>query len=283
MKKIILSIIISIIAINAVAQKAVATHDELEKFYKTTTCIVFDSDIFNTYNNAIEDAVKECWTVTPYKFITMKEFKQMMNKPGYSFLVRTKVTPEKNPGNVAYTFLSLVLGEPNKTFSQLPEICSFPLSYYNVDYDKYDYKLGALLRFVQNHIQLTYDNPDLNEKNILSYYNKNIQSIGDKIIYLNEENLAPEVNSLSKIKKYYSGKVEIVDADEIHQLIVDKDEDALILHIVMPASKYQKDKCYKMLIGAADGKLYYYDAHKITPKKPGKLLKQDFIKLNKKD
>jgi hypothetical protein len=274
-------LILSFVFVNA--QKAVATHEQLEEFYKTTTCIVFDSDIFNSYNNAIEEAVKQCWTITPYKFITMKEFNQMMNKSGYSFLVRTKVTPEKNPGNVAYTFLSLVMGEANKTFSQLPEICSFPLSYYNVDYEKYDYKLGALLRFVQNHIELTYNNPDLNEKNILSYYNKNIKDIGNKTIYLNEENLADEINTVSKIKKYYSGNVEIVDADEIKQHINDKDENAIILHIVMPASKYQKDKCYKMLIGAADGQLYYYDAHKINTKKPGKFLKSDFVKINKKE
>ncbi len=265
------------------AQRAVASHEHLEKFMKTTTCIVYDSDIFNTYNSAVEDAVKHSWTITPYKFISMDQFKTMMHNPKYSFLVRTKVFSEKKKNNVAYTFLTLVLGQRDKNFDELPEICSFPLSYYNVDYDKYDYKMATLLIFVQNHIKITLENPKLNQKNILNYYNKNISKIGNKTIYFNTENLSKNVNTIQKIAKYYSGKVKLVDADKIKQVIDNKDKNAIILHIVSPANtKYQNGKTFIMLLGASDGLLYYYNAHKITRSKPGKFLKSDFIKLNRK-
>lgn len=262
------------------SQKAVATHDQLEQFYKTTTCIVLDDDIFNTYNSAIQSAVEVSWTITEFEYINMKEFKQRISKPEYSFLVRTKVFPENDPSKVAYTFLSLVLGEDDKVFEELPEICSFPLSYYDVDYEKYDYKMGALLLFIQNHVNLTYDNQDLNDKNILQYYNKNISDIGSKTLYFNKENLETTVNSESKISKFYSGKVKVTDADEIEQTIDEKNENAIILHIVSPPDNASSiGKCYKMLVGAADGKLYYFDSHSIKKSKPGKFLKSDFSKL----
>jgi len=282
MKKITLLIVSLLLFVNINAQRAVAEHSELEKFMKTTTCIVYDTDIFNTYNSAIKKAVEQSWTITPYKFITMNEFKTMKHNPAYSFLVRTKVYSEKKANNVAYTFLSLVIGEKDKNFDELIEVCSFPLSYYNVDYDKYDYKMGTLLIFVQNHINITFDKPDLNEKNILQYYNKNIENIGDKTIYLNPDNLDNDINTLQKISSCYSGKVKFADEDKIQELINNKDPHAIILHIVTPPQNSPKEQTYKMLVGVKDGRLYYYDAHKISSKKPGKFLKKDFIKLNRK-
>lgn len=280
MKKYVFLLILLFVSFYAKSQKAVAPHDEIEKFLNTTTCIVYDSDVFNTYNSAIELAVEQSWTITPYKFITMDEFSSLRMNPDYSFLIRTKVYPDNANINSEYTFLTLVLGAKDKNFEELTEICSFPLSYYNVDYDKYDYKMGALLLFVQNHIQITYNDPSLNTNNIIAYYNKNITDIGNKTLYFNADNLNTDVNTLSKISSFYSGSVKITDADEIQQLIDNKDENAIILHIVTPPDGSSYDgKCYKMLVGAADGKLYYFDSHKITNKKPGRFLKQDFKKL----
>ncbi len=282
MKKIItLTLFISVFT-GLFSQKAVATHEQLETFYKTTTCIVLDDDIFNTYNSAIKTAVEQSWTITPYKFITMEEFKALRQKSEYSFLVRTKVFPENDPDKVVYTFLSLVVGEKDKNFEELPEICSFPLSYYNVDYEKYDYKLGALLLFIENHINLTYNDQTLDETNILQYYNNNIQEIGTKTLYIEAENLASDVNTKTKISKYFSGNIKVSNSDEIMELVDNKDENAVILHIVSPPENASSTgKCYKMLISVADGKLYYFDYHNITKSKPGKFLKTDFSNLDK--
>lgn len=280
MKKFILIITVQLLFLNIFSQKAVAPHDKIEKFYNTTTCVVYDSDIFNTYNSAIEKAVKQSWTITPYKFISMEDFNKMKSNPDYSFLVRTKVYPVKNNTNAEYTFLTLVMGQADTRFEDLTEICSFPLSYYNVDYDKYDYKIGALLLFVQNHIDITYNNPDLDEKNIIRYYNKNISKINQKTLYLNTENLENKVDTEQEISKYYSGIVKLTNAQTIQQAINQKREDVVILHLVSPSQGTSYEgKCYKMLVGAADGKLYYFDNHNINWRKPGKFLKNDFKKL----
>lgn len=273
-------ILVILISINSFSQKAVATHEQIESFYKTTTCIVLDDNLFNTYNSAIKKAVEQSWTVTPYEFISMDEFKKRMDEEEYSFLIRTKVFPENDPEKVAYSFLTLVNGEYDKNFVELAEICSFPLSYYDVDYEIYDYKLGALLLFIQNHIELTYNNQDLNDNNILQYYNKNISEIGTKEIYFNKDNLETSINSTSKISKYYSGKIKVTDADEIEEAIENDNDNVVIMHIVTPPENSSSiGRCYKMLLGAADGKLYYYDSHKIKKSKPGKFLKKDLTNL----
>ncbi len=283
MKKLNTLLLIVLFSVQAFSQKAVGNHKELAAFYKTTTCLVLDDNIFSTYNSAIKEAAKQSWTITPYELINTTEFQKRMNNPKYSFLVRTKVVPEKNAEGVAYTFLTLVNGKKNTSFQKLPEICSFPVSYYNVDYDFYDYKLGALLLFVQNHIDITYNDPKLTEKNILQYYNKNINEIGNKTIYFTKNNLESTVNSEQKIAGTYSGKVKIVDEDEILEAINNKDDNVIIMHIVVPTENVKKkDRCYKMLVGASDGKLYYFDYHKVKKGKPGKFLKKDFSKLNKK-
>ena len=280
MKKIILLFVVVFFGLYSFGQKAVATHQQIEGFYNSTTCIVLDDDIFNTYNSAIRAAVEQSWTITPVKYITMDEFKNYRQNPDYSFLIRAKVFTEKNTNNIAYTFLSLVIGERDKKFSELPEICSFPLSYYNVDYEKYDYKMGALLLFIQNHIDITLNDESLTDKNILQYYNRNTSEINNKTLYVTQENLQNTVNSTNKIAKYYSGKIKIVEPDEIQDAIDEKNEDVIILHIVAPpANSGSVGRCYKMLIGAASGKLYYYDSHSISKAKPGKFLKTDFKKL----
>ena len=40
-------------------------------------------------------------------------------------------------------------------------------------------------------------------------------------------------------------------------------------------------RVYKILIGAADGKFYYFDYHKVTDRKPDAFLESDFKKLAK--
>lgn len=278
-KNALLLILIIAFSTTILAQKAVAPHKKIEQFYKTTTCVVFDSDVFNTYNNAIKKAIEQSWTITPYKFISMNEFRKLRSNKNYSFLIRTKVTPDNDKRKDEYTFLSLVLGERDKIFSELTEICSFPLSYYNVDYDRYDYKMGALLQFMQNHIKITFDNPKLTEKNIIGFYNKNTSKINNKEILINKENLASNIQTTTQIKANYNGKIKLTTPKEIQKAINEK-QDAIILHIVFPHEDNPKaGRCYKMLIGAADGKLYYFDSHRITNKKEGKFLESDLKKL----
>jgi hypothetical protein len=59
------------------------------------------------------------------------------------------------------------------------------------------------------------------------------------------------------------------------------DENAVFLHKVGPDGKKMEARVFKILIGAADAKFYYYDYHKASDKNPDAFLASDFKKLSK--
>ncbi len=277
---IILSALLTFFVLNVRAQDAVASTDEINKFHKTKTYVVFDSNIFGSYNKAIKKAIEQNWTLTEVEFIDGTQYSKMRRSYRNSFLVRTKVKFTKDKSKTAYTFLSLLLGDSRSGMEFMPDLCSFPLSYYNVDYDKYLYKLGAIIMFMQNHVIVTQKNPKLSSKNILKYYSKNAEELGSKTLYVLKDELAKDVNTVSKIKAYYSGKIKIVEPEEIKKAIADKDPNVVFLHKVGPDSESQKMRIYKVIMGAADGKLYYFNYHKYKKGKlPDAFLASDFKKL----
>jgi hypothetical protein len=58
-----------------------------------------------------------------------------------------------------------------------------------------------------------------------------------------------------------------------------EDENAVVLHKVGPEGKKLKARVYKILIGLAEAKFYYFDYHKINAKNPDAFLESDFKKL----
>jgi hypothetical protein len=283
MKKIFISFLICAFYFPVFGQDAVATPEQVDQFLKSKTYVVKDENIFGSYNKAIEKAMKDYWTITPYEIIDLVKYKQLKGSYRNSFIIRTKVNFPDDKSQTSYTFLSCILGSSKSSSMEgMPDLISFPLSYYNVDYDKYHYKLGAIIKFMQNHIQLIKENPKVNGKNVLAYYNKNISDLKGKTLYVIKDELDADVNTLDKIAKVYSGKVVLADAETIEKVIHDKDANAVFLHKVGPSKDDAKLRIYKLIMGAADGKLYYFDYHKYKAgKQEDAFLMSDFKKLGK--
>jgi hypothetical protein len=284
MKKLILFSILSVLYCRAIGQDAIATPDEVKQFLGSKTYVVYDENIFGSYNKAIKKAVEQYWTLTPYEFIDVAKYNTLKKSSKNSFIIRTKVNFEKDKSKTSYTFLSILLGSGRAaSMAGMPDLISFPLSYYNVDYDKYHYKMSAILNFMQNHIILIRDNPSINSKNALAYYNKNTQDMKGKTLYVIKDELDADVNTLDKISKVYNGKVVIVeDGDAIEKVIQAKDPDAVFLHKVGPSKENEKLRIYKLVLGAADGKLYYFDYHSFKAgKAEDAFLESDFKRLGK--
>ena len=281
MKKICLFFIsVLFFGINITAQDVIATKADIDKFYKSKTYIVLDENIFQNYNDHIKEAIKGHWTATDYEFIKLKDFIKLRISPKNSFLIRTKVSFEKDKSDTDYTFLSLLRGS-NKasSISRMPDLISFPLSYHDVDYDKYTYKLGAIVHFIQNHVDLIKANPKINSKNVLKYYNKNTSDLKNKTLYVLKEELDKDCNTAAKIKKFYDGKVKIATQEEIKKIINNNDKDAVFLHKVGPSENNQKMRIYKLIM-SPDGHLYYFAFHKYKKGKYGDaFLSKDFKKL----
>jgi hypothetical protein len=285
MKKLWFISILILIGFTVAAQDKYASKEDIEKFFKTKTFFVLDENMFNDYNDAMKEAAKSTWTITPFDFMSTEEFTKQRKNPNYSFIVRTKVTfgdAKDKKDDIPYTFISLLNGKNSGGIAEMPDLAEFPVSYYDVDLDKYDYKLGAILLFLQNHMQWMKDNPEVKEKNIIGHYRNQKLPTKNKTLYLIKEELPVNLNTEEQIAKVYSGKVKIVEPEEITKAIEEKNQDVIFLHKVGPGGEYKAARCFKLILGAADAKIYYFDFHNIKePKKPNAFLKSDFEAIEK--
>jgi hypothetical protein len=283
MKKIFLIINILLISSVLFAQEYVPTKQELNRFFNTKTKVVLDPNPISTYNFKMKEAAKNNWEITDYEFMKYGKFKEMRKKPQYSFLVENIVVFDKDKTKARYRFLSLLLGEKTLLLEDMPTIVAVPLSYEEVDQEYWAYKLPVILRFIQKHVHLMKEKPEIISDNIFDYYNKNIKDIRDKTLYLIKDELAPEVNTRKKIEEYYPYSFKIVTREEVEQAIKEQDEDVVFLHKVGPQGSRLRARCYKILMGAKDANFYYFDYHNVVKgKRPDGFLKRDFKKLKRK-
>jgi len=255
------------------------SEEDYKAFLKTKTLVVMDTNPMSDFNFKIKEVMKDVWNVTDYDFISQKEFEDKKSDPSYSFLLSTTVTFSMDKTKARYTFLSLLMGKSETEVRDLPDLCSIPLSYLRVEDDSYAYKMEAFIRFIQDHVNLMIAQPDLIKANVFKYYNKNIKSLKDKTLYLVKDDLASNVNSLSKINNLYPYDVKLVTQEEVEQALKRKDPNVVILHKVGPEGTKYKARCYKILVGAADSRFYYFDYHMISKKKPDGLLDRDLKQM----
>lgn len=270
---------LSMSALNA--QDYIPTKADLDRFPTTKTMVVLEDNILSEYNLIMKEVMPQEWKMTPYDFISWKDFEKKRMDPKLSFIIMTQVKFDKDKMNTKYNFISLVLGGTNFSLNQMPDLCSLPLSYYGIGDMEYSYKLGIFLRFMQNHVKMLIAQPNLAGENILMHYNKNIADLKGKTLYLVADDMAKEVGTLAKIKSVFAGNVKLVTPEEVQKAIAEK-KDVVLLHKVGPAGSREKARCYKMLIGAADAQVYYFNFHMINDKTPDGFLASDFKKLDKK-
>jgi hypothetical protein len=257
------------------------TPEDLDHFHKTKTYVVLSANPIAEYNFEIQDAVKKYWTITDYEFIKFEEFAEKSADKNASFLYVAAVNFEKDKSNTRYMFLCVSLGGDYVSLDDLKDVANLPLSYHGVDEDRYAYKLGLMVRFLQDHISLITENPGMVSQNVYKHYNENMADVRQKTLYLLEEELDKPVSSEARIRQVYPFEVKIVEPDEIKELIMAGDKDAVFLHKVGPEGKKMNARVYKILIGAAEGKFYYFDYHKVSTKNPDAFLESDFKKLAK--
>lgn len=261
-------------------QPQIPSEKDLNNFYNSTTYVLLNNNMFGMYNSSIRSAADTYWTITPHKYINKDDYKRKKKFPLASFILQT-TTHFKDQENLGvFTSLSVLGGHKSGNIDLMPDMATLPLAYDDVDYDEYDYKMGLALRFIQNHIEWLKANPNVEEQMLFQHFRKAQIKTSDKILYMRKSEVEEELRSLSQIRNYYSGKVVFASPEEIKEIIDSKDEDALILHIVAPASNQRKSLCIKMIISAKDAKLHYFDFHQIKKRKPGKFLSSDFKTIN---
>jgi hypothetical protein len=281
-KNILISLLVANMAISLFSQEYVPSREDIDAFFLTKTLVVLPNNPLLEYNYVIKEVMEQEWEITDYDFISFSEFEEKRFDPKYSFLYMTQVSFENDKTDARYRFIHLSLGGDYFRMNQMPDLASVPVAYYNVDEEYYAYKLGILVRFIQNHVRLIRDHPEIISANVFKHYNDNIKDIKGKTLYLLENELAKEINSAARIKKIYPYNFKIVTKEEIEQAIKDRRDDIVFLHKVGPEGTKLNARCYKVIIGAGDANFYYFDYHKIDNNNPDGLLESDLKKLAKK-
>ncbi len=264
MKKLLVVLVIGLFGINLFAQKEyVPTKEELLRFKNTKTLVVLEDNPLSDFNLTAKEILPAEWKLTKFDFITWKDFEKLRTDPAYSFILMNQVKFQNDKTNAKYNFLSLLLGGTSPSLGDMADLCSVPLSYTGVDEDHYSYKLGIMLRFMQNHVQMLLDNPDLLSVNIFKHYNDNIAELKGKTVYFIPDELSKDINTVAKIKKVYAGEVKLVTREQMREAIDNRTPNVVFLHKVGPEGTRIKSRCYNILMGVDDAKFYYFDYHMV--------------------
>ena len=279
MKKIFFPLLVFCLSVILNGQTLFPSADEIKQFMASKTCVVLENDPFSAYNSYIKEAVKSYWNITPYEFIEVKEFNVRRLNPAYSFIVLTETNFDKDKSGSVFNFINLLQGKKVDKLNELPEICAIPLAFLGVDGMEYGYKVGLILSFMQKHAKMISEDPSLTGRQYLKYYNKYVPEVSKKTILVKKEDLSPDISTIESIKAIYPYDIKIVSEDDIADAITRKAPNTLILHKVGPVGEWKTGYCFKMLIGADDANMYYYNHHLIDKKSPNGLLESDLKRL----
>jgi len=282
MRRIALLVLITISLTRVYAQREyLPTEEDLEVFHTTKTYIVLQDNPISEYNFEITDAMKKYWDITEYEFLDYKDFYKKSMDPNASFLYTATVSFEKDKSNTRYTFLCLSLGGDHSSLDDLRDVVNIPLCYYGVDEDSYTYKLGTLVNFMQKHVRMITEHPEMISQNVFKEYNDNMSEISDKTLYVIEDEMENVIGSEARFRSVYPHTFRFVTREEVKEAIMNKDKDVVFLHKVGPEGKKLRARVYKILIGAGDSNFYYFDYHKVNDKKPDAFLESDLKKLSR--
>jgi len=263
---------------NTFSQVSIATPEQVEKFYKTTTCIVKDSKPFSFLNAYLKDAVENSWKVTKYKIIEENDFESLRQRTDLSFIILSEAEYTEHKQLVKLDVLNIVLGNKGKGLDDMPDLGSVPLAYTDNDEISYLYKIPAIVKLIQYQINVIKQNKISSPQELMDYHNKWNKEIKSKELWLLEGEISPEINTLEKIRKIYPYNVKIKSKDELEEAIK-AGKDILFLHLVAPFEEGQTGKCWKFIISALDGKVYYVDNHDVKDPKENGLIQKDFKKF----
>lgn len=261
------------------AQTEVPSKDQIQQFKRSKTLVVLDDSPFMGYNFKIKEAIKNTWKSTKFEFISTAEYDEKRMNEDYSFITLDEVWFTKDKTKAQYNFLCLSLGGKYKNQKDMPQLCTVPVSYLEVDEDNYIFKLSALLQIIQDHIDFVENTPGISDINVKKKINDRAYIIKTKELYVVKDELARDINTESKFKKIYPYKFKFVSREELEKAIDEKKANIVFLHKVGPEGTERKARCWKTIIGTEHSKLFFFSYHMIDAKKPDGLLAKDLKKI----
>ena len=252
---------LGILSLGVLANPPLASKQQIGMFINSKTCVVLESGSIS-YNVYIKDAVQKYWKSTTFEFIDEQEFAKRRYDSKYSFLVLMKGVYDKDPGGVSYNYLSLVMGDITNDMTNMPELCSIPLSYADDNNMDYGYAIPSIVKFMQKHAKNLETKRFFISVNGLKYYN-GTAGFKDKVLLLNKDMMAADADSPEKIKAVYPYYVKLLTTLEIQAELASNPVNTLFNFHVGPTQNTGAGKCFEMIFDV-EGNLYYYNYRKIT-------------------
>jgi len=273
MKRIIITIILAFILIEAISQVRPARRRHYRAFEESTTLIVIDANPFTDFNDRLKEELDRFWTITPYEFITFDEFQRKRTSDKYSFMVLAEIKQRNVPH--VYKFINFVLGDPDRDFNRMPDLGSAPLAFKDADEETYLYKMGTFVQFMQNYAEEAGRQQHMRLTRFLNVRDSHVQEME---LWLLEEELAPQINTVEKIQEYYPYPVRIVTKEDIRDAISQQREDVAFLHKIGPKGTVRVGKCWKFIV-TTDGKVLYSNDHHVDATTYDALLIEDLERM----
>ena len=270
-----------ILSVSGFSQISRGSKDLIKQFMASETYFVEDLTR-NSYNNQVDKVLDSIWSITSADIMTPEDFEKQMNNKSFSFIYLSTNTFKEDTSKQTFLCMNVTVGSKAKKISKLPDLGSFPIGYENIEEDEYLYKVGGLIRMVENHIKICEENPNLKEEEMLKEYNKDLKNVCTQEIWFLKEDLDEKVNTLDKIKILYPFPVKIATKEEIENAIFTSNPNVLFLHKAGPEGRVIGKKCWKFLIDAATGEVKYLNISKIDKTNDNLFLLSDFKKLPKK-
>jgi hypothetical protein len=266
--------LIIVFSFNIFAQQNYAKEGDFKAFMQSKTLVVLNNTMLSEYNESIMTVVKNLWKITPFEFISQKEFETKKSNKAFSFLILSDATLEQKEVVMRYNILNLVLGGKAKTLNEMIDLGSVPLSYADEEENTYFYKIGGILQFMQYFVNYNLNHPNTDFIKMIRSLNGDISR---KELLLLKNDMDVDVNSIEKIKTIFSGKIRFVNTENISAAITEKSADCVFLHKI--GNNIKGRLCWKILFNAKTGEPLYFNYYLIDKKHPDAFTAEDFSKL----
>jgi len=233
------------------------------------------------FNKAMKEAMKNFWKFGAYEFIDEDEFVTARLDEKKSFIFVTSVKEELVDQKIFFNYLVYAQGsKKGKKPEKLPWVAAIPLAYAAIGDEYYNYKLGALVQFLQSHTEMLLNTPGYTNDIVIKNYLKRAPEVKDYTLYVLQEDLGEKVYDFDEIEKVYKGDVEIVDQKKIKEAIDNKKDNILFVHKAGPEkTNLEFGTTRKFILSVKGGEVYYIAEDYIRKKTPEGFLESDFKKL----
>jgi hypothetical protein len=263
------------------AQFEIPAGADVQKFFGTKTMIILEDNPMSEYNAMIKEAVPKIWTITPYGFCTRKDFDEIKNKSGVSVLSIEEFFFENDKTGVKYNFLCLSLGDKVNKNQTYFDLFHFPLSYFDAEEEEYMHSIPAILRIMQEFMVYVKAHPGATSADIRKNFFAGKASLKNKTLYLSADDVEKSIKNENSFKQFYPHPASFVSYEALQEHMLNPEPETVVLFKVGMGKGGKKARCYKAILGAGDGKIYYFDYHLINSGKPDALLEEDLKKLAK--